>query len=142
MVKVSKEEAEWIRKNFGLTKRDMIYGLDILPKDIIEILQGIQFFRGVDWPGESFAFHESIFLAITEDPKRGKHGFDKLATQVLWLISECENLEYYLLLANLKEFVKSLEKAVEQYNLAYVDDQVRDLKNELGLNQETSGLPF
>jgi hypothetical protein len=132
MNKLSLEEEGWLIKNFALSSRDLPIDF-IEPKEYIEILFGKSFYRPVEWPADSLNFAEELYMAVLGHEEVNKERFKKLVMQMLYLESECERLEYYLLLGNIKELIKSLKETTRLYNDHHVEQEINSLLKEMGL---------
>ena len=136
MIVLNKEQSQWIKKNFCLSKSDLPTDF-YLPEDLIEILSGgDQSFRGKNYLGNSMSFVDDCLLSLFAT-KSNKKKFELLFSQLhnYW-IKEAKELEYYELLANLNELNDNFIEFVRNANEQHLDYEVKTLLKELGLKYE------
>ena len=130
MKKINKEQSEWLKKNFGLSKRDLptdFYN----PSELAEILCGTGLFRDKTHQGDSMSFIEDCLISLfltTENKKKFELLFSQLHNH--W-IAESKKLEYYELLSNLNEMNEHFVEFVKQANDQQIDYEVRSMLYEL-----------
>jgi hypothetical protein len=132
MIVLNKEQSEWIKKNFCLSKSDLPTDF-YLPKDLIEILSGTGFFRGKDYLGDSMSFIDDCLLSFFAR-NSNKKKFELLFSQLhnFW-IKEAKGLEYYELLSNLYELNEQFIEFVRNVNEQQADYEVKSMLKELGI---------
>lgn len=132
MIILNKEQSEWIKKNFCLSKSDLPTDF-YSPKDLIKILSGVdQSFRGLNYLGDSMSFVGDCIMSLFID-KNNKKKFELLFSQLhnYW-IKEAKKLEYYELLANLNELNDNFIEFVRNANEQNAEYEVNTLLKELG----------
>lgn len=126
MIKIPKEQSDWMKSNFFLSKKD--FPSDFLdPKDFLETICGEQYFRGLDYKGDSMSFVDDCLCSFSISPEN-KNKFNRIFTQLhnYW-IKEALKKEYYELLVNLNElnenfieFVKQADDQQAEYNVIHL----------------------
>ncbi len=140
MVTINKEQAKWIRTNFGLSKIDLPIEF-CERKDIEDYLTGKHHFRGEDYKGNSNSFLDDCVSSM-ELHKKNEPKFQFMRIQMLYLMTECEKLEYYELQSNLGEMSKIIETAILCHQQNDVDNTIHALLVETGIIRDDSGLEF
>lgn len=135
-------QQKWLKKNFGLTQKDMpemFYA-----NDMIDQLLGKGIIRLDDYKGDSQDFIDDCTLSFTCS-NRDEIKYWKVVDRLKYLMLKCERLEFYELSSNLKVVISYMQRAVDQYNaynLDYVQDQVKSLFAEIGIPKEDTDLLF
>ena len=133
MLKINKEQEDWLRKNFRLTLND--FPTDFMEeKNLIDYLLGLFDFRGMEYhysESQSLSFIEDCYLSILAN-ESNKQPFTEILNLFEFLIIASREKDYYELLANLTEMMDCILKAVEMINDLYFYDCII----ELGFNEK------
>ena len=132
MKELNKEQCDWVKKNFCLSKADM--PTEFYTKtEFIEIICGKGIFRSKDYLGDSMSFVDDCLTSYFAFDKN-KAGFQRIFNQIHnYLTKEAINNEYYELLDNLKEINDEFVIFVNRANEQNAEYHVKYLLEEIGL---------
>lgn len=129
MIKLNNEQAIWLNGNFALTKNDL--PIDFMTsKEWVETLSGLFHFRGIEnhnSGAEQLSFIEECILNVLGYGVDNKLRYQKLLKQIAYLRIECEKLEYYELLSNIKELLDNFTIASESITFLETEQEVNSL---------------
>jgi hypothetical protein len=139
MIEINNEQRKWLKTNFALTSKDLPTDFYIA-NDLIDIINGIGGFRGVEYSGNGYSFIDDCIMAFTFS-NANYEKFPRLFNQLCYLINECETSEYYELMHNLNVIKLSLLSALSIIQEQELESVVNKLICDCGLILE-SELPF
>jgi hypothetical protein len=135
MIRLNKEQSEWMERNFLLSKYDLPSHF-YCPETLIEtICNTYDNFRGEDYSGNSQSFVDDCLLSLFATPSNKKK-FERLFSQLqnYWIV-KAKEMEYYELASNLNEINNEFIRFVQSANSHQVDNEVYLVLNELGIER-------
>ena len=132
MVKLNKEQSEWLKENFALSKRDLPNDF-YEPKEITDILIGKEDYRGLDYKGEGMDFIDDVLFSYTGKGANTILLYCRMTNQFIFLHEKSLLKEYYECAANIAELLHCIAKTKPNIEYYLAELKTDKLLNELNI---------